>query len=128
MKSFRDGTYRVLISTDLLARGIDIQQISIVVNYDLPHDIESYLHRIGRSGRFGRKGLAINLVTQRDVRDLEELQKFYNTQIEALPANISSLGQVDPFSRQWNIRSNCLLCCNSELFSNFRFCRFDRVH
>lgn len=63
MKDFRTGSTRVLISTDLLARGIDVQQVNLVINYDLPSNFESYLHRIGRSGRFGRKGVAINFVT-----------------------------------------------------------------
>ena len=60
MREFRSGSSRVLITTDLLARGIDVQQVSLVINYDLPNNIENYLHRIGRSGRFGRKGVAIN--------------------------------------------------------------------
>jgi translation initiation factor 4A len=61
MKEFRAGATRVLITTDLLARGIDVYQVSIVINYDLPLQKETYIHRIGRSGRFGRKGkLVIN--------------------------------------------------------------------
>jgi translation initiation factor 4A len=63
----------------------------VVVNYDLPTDRENYIHRIGRAGRFGRKGLAISLITERDANDLSELERFYKTQIEQLPANISSL-------------------------------------
>ena len=61
MKEFRSGSSRVLITTDLLARGIDVQQVSLVINYDLPTNRENYIHRIGRSGRFGRKGVAINV-------------------------------------------------------------------
>lgn len=93
MKEFRSGDTRILISTDLLSRGIDIQQVSIVINYDLPHsnNKESYIHRIGRSGRFGRKGVAINLITNRDFYKLEELERYYNTRIETMPANISHL-------------------------------------
>merc|ERR1712127_347486 len=70
MREFRSGSSRVLISTDLLARGIDVQQVSLVINYDLPFPskVENYLHRIGRSGRFGRKGAAINFVTSSDVK------------------------------------------------------------
>jgi superfamily II DNA/RNA helicase len=64
MREFRSGSSRVLITTDLLARGIDVQQVSLVINYDLPTQPENYLHRIGRSGRFGRKGVAINFVTK----------------------------------------------------------------
>jgi len=89
MREFRSGSSRVLISTDLLARGIDVQQVSLVVNYDLPKSIESYLHRIGRSGRFGRKGVAINFATSRDASRLREIERHYNTQIEELPADIA---------------------------------------
>ena len=90
MKQFRSGSSRILITTDLLARGIDIQQISLVINYDLPsiQKKENYIHRIGRSGRFGRKGMAINFVTNNDYKIIEELEKFYNTQIQEMPDNI----------------------------------------
>jgi translation initiation factor 4A len=91
MADFRSGKIRFLIATDLVARGIDVQGVSVVVNYDLPTDRENYIHRIGRAGRFGRKGLAISLITERDANDLSELERFYKTQIEQLPANISSL-------------------------------------
>ena len=91
MRKFRSGETRVLITTDLLARGIDVQSVSIVINYDLPNNIENYLHRIGRSGRYGRKGLAINFVTNRDVQKLREIETFYETMIEELPANVSDL-------------------------------------
>eukprot|EP00010_Vexillifera_abyssalis_P009510 CAMPEP_0201547700 /NCGR_PEP_ID=MMETSP0173_2-20130828/4199_1 /ASSEMBLY_ACC=CAM_ASM_000268 /TAXON_ID=218659 /ORGANISM="Vexillifera sp., Strain DIVA3 564/2" /LENGTH=423 /DNA_ID=CAMNT_0047956847 /DNA_START=82 /DNA_END=1353 /DNA_ORIENTATION=+ len=91
LNEFRTGSSRVLITTDLLARGIDVQQVSLVINYDLPRNLENYIHRIGRSGRFGRKGVAINFITNDDVRALRELEKFYNTQIEEMPANIADL-------------------------------------
>jgi len=92
MKAFVSGSTRVLISTDLLARGIDVQQVSLVINYDLPKDVENYLHRIGRSGRFGRKGSAINFVTQgRDVHALKEIERHYSTQIEELPQDFADL-------------------------------------
>lgn len=91
MINFREGKSKVLITTDLLARGIDVQHVSNVINYDLPKNMENYLHRIGRSGRFGRKGLAINFVTRNDVNALYEIEKFYNTQIDALPKNISTI-------------------------------------
>jgi len=91
MKEFRSGSSRVLITTDLLARGIDVQQVSLVINYDLPTNRENYIHRIGRSGRFGRKGVAINFVTQEDVRALREIEQFYNTQIEEMPMDVSEL-------------------------------------
>ncbi|KAF3660103.1 Eukaryotic initiation factor 4A-10 [Capsicum annuum] len=89
MREFRSCSSRVLITTDLLARGIDVQQVSLVINYDLPTQPENYLHRIGRSGRFGRKGVAINFVTKDDERMLFDIQKFYNLLIEELPANVA---------------------------------------
>ncbi len=91
MKEFRLGATRVLITTDLLARGIDVYQVSLVINYDIPKQKETYIHRIGRSGRFGRKGTAINFVTPEDKDDLETIQKFYNTTIEELPSDLSSI-------------------------------------
>jgi len=91
MKEFRSGSSRVLITTDLLARGIDVQQVSLVINYDLPANRENYIHRIGRSGRFGRKGVAINFVTVEDTRAMRELEVFYNTQIEEMPMNVADL-------------------------------------
>lgn len=91
MKKFRKGEIRVLITTDLLARGIDVQQVSLVINYDLPQEKETYIHRIGRSGRFGRKGVAINIVTVADGKFMSEIEKFYNTQIEELPLDLSKI-------------------------------------
>ena len=91
MKEFRAGATRVLITTDLLSRGIDVQQVSIVINYELPNQKETYIHRIGRSGRFGRKGTAINFVTPEEKDQLEEIQTFYNTTIEPLPHDLSDL-------------------------------------
>lgn len=112
MKEFRSGSSRVLITTDLLARGIDVQQVSLVINYDLPTNRENYIHRIGRGGRFGRKGVAINFVTTEDVRMLRDIERecprllpghrtgadhihfyaeFYNTQIDEMPLNVADL-------------------------------------
>jgi translation initiation factor 4A len=91
MKRFRKGDIRILITTDMLARGIDVQQVSLVVNYDIPFKKETYIHRIGRSGRFGRKGVAINFVMEYDGDKLKELQEFYNTDIKELPVDIGSL-------------------------------------
>jgi len=91
MREFRSGSSRVLITTDLLARGIDVQQVSLVINYDLPTNRENYIHRIGRGGRFGRKGVAINFVTADDTRTLQDIEKFYNTQIEEMPMNVADL-------------------------------------
>jgi len=91
MKEFRTGSSRVLITTDLLARGIDVQQVSLVINYDLPNNRENYIHRIGRGGRFGRKGVAINFVTDDDKRTLRDIEQFYNTQIQEMPMNVADL-------------------------------------
>ena len=84
-KEFKNGKYRVLISTNITARGIDIQQVSTVINYDIPKDTHTYLHRIGRSGRWGRKGVGINFISNKDIKKLREIEKYYNTQIDALP-------------------------------------------
>ena len=86
---FRNGHSRVLISSNVTARGIDIQQVSIVINFDLPRDIHTYLHRIGRSGRWGRKGTGINFITRRDITKMREIESYYSTQIEELPANFT---------------------------------------
>eukprot|EP00595_Chromulina_sp_UTEXLB2642_P001837 CAMPEP_0196763382 /NCGR_PEP_ID=MMETSP1095-20130614/3995_1 /TAXON_ID=96789 ORGANISM="Chromulina nebulosa, Strain UTEXLB2642" /NCGR_SAMPLE_ID=MMETSP1095 /ASSEMBLY_ACC=CAM_ASM_000446 /LENGTH=407 /DNA_ID=CAMNT_0042116467 /DNA_START=64 /DNA_END=1287 /DNA_ORIENTATION=- len=91
MREFRSGSSRVLITTDLLARGIDVQQVSLVINYDLPTNRENYIHRIGRSGRFGRKGVAINFITEGDIRYMRDIEQFYNTQINELPNNVADL-------------------------------------
>ncbi len=91
MADFRSGKSRVLVSTDLLSRGIDIQQVSVVINYDIPVKVESYLHRIGRSGRYGRKGVAINFMTTQDERRVREIERYYSTIIDPLPADINNL-------------------------------------
>ncbi|WVN90748.1 ATP-dependent RNA helicase FAL1 [Cryptococcus depauperatus CBS 7841] len=91
MAEFRAGQSRVLITTDVWARGIDVQQVSLVINYDLPTSRENYLHRIGRSGRFGRKGVAINFVTVDDVKILRDIEQYYSTQIDEMPMNVAEL-------------------------------------
>jgi translation initiation factor 4A len=88
MDDFRKGTVRVLISTDLLARGIDVQQVSLVINFELPVQRENYIHRIGRSGRFGRKGVAINLIAGDEMRLLKDIEKYYSTTVDELPQNL----------------------------------------
>tara|TARA_Y100001935_G_scaffold250387_1_gene250435 strand:- start:2723 stop:3877 length:1155 start_codon:yes stop_codon:yes gene_type:complete len=88
MSQFRSGHTRILLSTDLLSRGIDVQQLSLVINYDLPKSKEVYIHRIGRSGRYGRKGVAINLVTDRDIQHMKEIESFYDTEIVEMPQNL----------------------------------------
>jgi len=91
MREFISGSSRVLITTDLLARGIDVQQVSLVINYDLPTNRENYIHRIGRSGRFGRKGVSINFITEGDARYLKDIEQFYSTQIEEMPSDVANL-------------------------------------
>ena len=81
---FKNGKFRVMISSNVTSRGIDIQQVSTVINFDVPKCVHTYLHRIGRSGRWGRKGVGINFVTQRDMRTLKDIEAFYETQIKEL--------------------------------------------
>lgn len=88
MKEFRAGESRVLIASDVWGRGLDVQQVSLVICYDLPSSREQYIHRIGRSGRFGRKGVAINFVKDEDLKILKDIEQFYSTQIDELPMNI----------------------------------------
>jgi translation initiation factor 4A len=89
-EDFTSGGSRVLISTNLTARGIDVQQVSTVINFDIPKDIHTYIHRIGRSGRWGRKGMGINFITRADIRKIREIEQYYETQIEELPSTIVS--------------------------------------
>jgi len=91
MKEFRQGGSRVLIATDVWGRGIDVQQVSLVICYDLPNSRELYIHRIGRSGRFGRKGVAINFVKDDDIRILRDIEQYYSTQIDEMPMNVADL-------------------------------------
>ena len=91
MEDFRKGVVRVLISTDLLARGIDVQQVSLVINFEMPTQKENYIHRIGRSGRYGRKGVAINLVTPDEMAKLRDIETHYGTSISTLPNTISDI-------------------------------------
>ncbi|KAJ6929588.1 eukaryotic initiation factor 4A-3 [Populus alba x Populus x berolinensis] len=109
MSNFRSGETRVLITTDVWARGLDVQQasslsssssivsslgaVSLVINYDLPNNRELYIHRIGRSGRFGRKGVAINFVKSDDIRILRDIEQYYSTQIDEMPMNIEVFGR-----------------------------------
>lgn len=88
---FRTGGYRVLISSNVTSRGIDIQQVSLVINFDIPKCVHNYLHRIGRSGRWGRKGVGINLITRRDVSKMKEIEAHYSTQINEMPASFDGL-------------------------------------
>jgi len=91
LAKFKEGASRILIATDIIGRGIDVHGVSLVINYDLPKVFEKYIHRIGRSGRFGRKGVAINLLSQDDMVAMSAIEKFYSTSVEEMPANIAEL-------------------------------------
>jgi ATP-dependent RNA helicase len=91
MQEFRTGASRVLITTDVWARGLDVSQVSLVINYDLPNNRELYIHRIGRSGRYGRKGVAINFVKADDIGILRDIEQYYSTQIDEMPMNLADL-------------------------------------
>ncbi|CAO3570884.1 unnamed protein product [Mortierella alpina] len=91
VQDFRQGRTRVLITTDLLDRGMDVQHMSLVINYDLPNNKENYIHRIGRGGRFGRVGVAIHFVTEADVPALREIEAFFSTKVDELPIDIANL-------------------------------------
>jgi translation initiation factor 4A len=94
MEEFRSGKIRVLISTDLLARGIDVQQVSLVMNFELPPNRENYIHRIGRSGRYGRKGVAINLISPNEVKLRNEIETHYGTKMVDLPEDLNLIELV----------------------------------
>jgi translation initiation factor 4A len=89
MRQFRSGSSRLLITTGLLARSIDVQ-VSLVINYDLPSNRENYIHRIERLGRFGRKGIAINFITEDHKRAMKDIESFYNTRVLEMPQNVAS--------------------------------------
>jgi len=86
---FKSGKYRMMISSNVTARGIDIQQVSTVINFDVPRDVHTYLHRIGRSGRWGRKGIGINFITRKDYKQLKLIEQFYHTEINELPGDFN---------------------------------------
>lgn len=90
-QQFRTGSSRVLISSGITARGIDIQQVSVVINFDITRDVDTYLHAIGRSGRYGRKGLAINFVTKQDLDQMRKIERHYGISIKELPSDIRNL-------------------------------------
>jgi superfamily II DNA/RNA helicase len=91
LQNFKSGKFRVLISSNVTARGIDVQQVSIVINFDIPRCVHNYLHRIGRSGRWGRKGAAINFVTRDDINTIKRIEQHYNSKIEELTVNFDSV-------------------------------------
>lgn len=94
IKKFRNGEIQILISTDVLSRGYDERLVKLVINFDMPVkklkdgsldvDYETYLHRIGRTGRFGTRGIAINLVGKREMANLMKIEQFYKTKIDQM--------------------------------------------
>ena len=91
---FRNGNTRFLISSNVTARGIDIQQVSVVINFDVPKCVHTYLHRIGRSGRWGRKGVGVNFITRRDIGQMKRIEEHYSSQINEMPADLSFLSKI----------------------------------
>ena len=85
MFKFKSGQYDVLVATDIVARGIDIDDIEMVINYDLPHDTEDYVHRIGRTARANRDGIAISFVAEEDIYWCQQIEKFLGKEIEKMP-------------------------------------------
>eukprot|EP01083_Nonionella_stella_P136633 415871_1 len=94
MREFRSGCTRVLIATDLLSRGIDVYTMSLVINYDLPMNRETYLHRMGRCGRYGRKGVSIDFVADEDEPKMRDIEKFFNLKLEELPMDADTMIQL----------------------------------
>jgi ATP-dependent RNA helicase UAP56/SUB2 len=93
---FKEFKHRILVATEIFGRGIDIEKINIVFNYDMPREADSYLHRVGRAGRFGTKGLAITFVESQQDRDvLEEIQKRFEVKIATLPTVIDSASYMN---------------------------------
>lgn len=111
MKEFRSGSSRVLITTDLLARGIDVQQVSLVINYDLPTNRENYIHRIGRGGRFGRKGVAINFVTTEDVRMLRDIERSSFSTLEWLYLELKLCSRILQHTNRRNAPQRSVRFC-----------------
>jgi translation initiation factor 4A len=91
MKQFIEGSTRVMVATDIIARGIDVQQISLVINYELPTNRENYVHRIGRAGRFGRKGTTINMLLPEEEGMMKDISEHYDMKVLPLPDSISNL-------------------------------------
>jgi ATP-dependent RNA helicase RhlE len=105
LNGFKSGKYRVLVATDIAARGIDVHGIELVVNYDLPDDPGSYVHRIGRTGRAGMEGRAISLATPEQGRDVRGIEKLINMSISLsehpeIPAESFGTGAPTPFQKR----------------------------
>ena len=94
MTQFKSGASRILVSTDLLARGIDVHQVGLVINYELPSKKELYIHRIGRSGRFGKRGIAVNLISNQEAHQMLEIEKHFASRIVQMPTDMKSLNKA----------------------------------
>ena len=87
-ESFRKGEFKTLVGSNLIARGIDVPSVNVVINFDFPTEGSTYLHRIGRSGRFGQIGLAINLITEKDQEHVVKIEKELDTKIDPMPEHV----------------------------------------
>lgn len=86
---FKECKKRIMVSTDLLARGIDIERVNVVINYDMPESSDTYLHRVGRAGRYGTKGVAVSFVTDSTEKEvLTDIQKRFVVKVEPLPEKV----------------------------------------
>merc|ERR1719352_443008 len=95
-KQFKEFQKRIMVSTDLFGRGIDIERVNIVINYDMPDDSDSYLHRVGRAGRFGTKGLAITFSgSEEDAEVLKKTQERFEVNIADMPATIDTTAYIN---------------------------------
>lgn len=99
MFKFKSGQLDVLVATDIVARGIDIDDIAMVINYDVPHDAEDYVHRIGRTARADRDGRAITLVSEDDIYHFQQIEKFLEKEVEKIPLP-ADLGEAPEYARQ----------------------------
>merc|ERR1712088_50251 len=95
-KQFKEFQKRIMVSTDLFGRGIDIERVNIVINYDMPEDSDTYLHRVGRAGRFGTKGLAITFVSdETDAKTLNDVQDRFEVNVTELPDEIDISSYIE---------------------------------
>ena len=100
LSAFRDGTVHVLVATDVAARGLDIKELPFVINFDVPGNPEDYVHRIGRTGRAGLKGLAMMITTEDDVKAVEAIEKFTNQKFKVIDMSPQRPRRSDRFERR----------------------------
>ena len=99
---FKHGTSKYLVCTDLISRGIDNQRVNIVVNFDMPNRSDTYLQRIGRTGRYGCRGVAVSMVTMADAEKLRTFESELHTRVNKLPRNIDETAYI------WTLHSEAL--------------------